>query len=400
MTIIWTYRLIFKLVIWTGRLMRIRRIKEYLSLRNDQKIQKADVLFHCASLGEYQSIKPLLKSIRLKFSKIKVSVSFFSPSGFKYVDDQHLYDYKIYSPIDKTQEVKNFIDSVCPSLIIISQNEIWPVFLTEIRERNIPFVYVDSYFRPTLINHIWLRLNRKSLTHSSKFFTQNHQTAELLQTLLKVEIENVGSLRVENIEEELAHALPKYDLSAFIQKNPLIIFGSIHKSDWNVLVSTLVQLIGKFKIILAPHEMDQGFFIEMKKSLDATQTSMWTEGIGEGTQVCILDEFGILKYLYKYADIVYIGGGFGSGIHNVMEPAFYQKPIIVGPDMNKFHEALHLEKEQVLFRIRNSKELLDVIENVSGLHSSIKSKYQSIQKASERPSLKVINHIIEKKLLN
>ena len=380
--------------------MGIRMIKEYLSLRIDQKLQHADVLFHCASLGEYQSIKPLLKYIRFNFSDIKVSVSFFSPSGFKYVDDQHLYDDKIYSPIDKTSEVKNFIHRVSPNLVIISQNEIWPVFLTEVRERKIPFLYVDSYFNPTLINHIWLILNRKNLTQSSKIFTQNDQTAELLQSVLKVEVANIGSLRVENIEEEFAHTQPKYDLSSFIQRDPLIIFGSIHKSDWNVLISTLVHLIGKFKIIMAPHELDQGFFIEMKKSLDPTQTSMWTEGIGAGTQVCILDEFGILKYLYKNADIVYVGGGFGSGIHNVMEPAFFQKPIIVGPNMNKFHEALHLEKEQVLFRIRNSNELLDVIEYLSDHHSSINSKYQSIQKVSERPSLKVINHIIEKKLLN
>ncbi len=391
--------MVSKTVLFFGRKLRSRTILNYLSLRENQNLKSADILCHCASLGEHQSLVPVLEKIRSNFPIKKIALSFFSPSGYLNVKARNIYDFKIYCPVDQKSEVDIFLDQINPSLIIISQNEIWPLFLAEIVRRGIPCIYIDSYFNKTRRNKLWFWLNQSSLSKVKCFFTQNKEVSYFLKGELRAQAHAIGSIRKEYIDQSLSQKLSLPKLELFSNSKPLIVFGSVHNSDIYILSKCIDQIIEKYNILIAPHDINDYNLRLIKKKLKDYSISFYSRMKKEESSICVLDEFGVLKFAYHYAEIVYIGGGFNKGIHNVLEPAYFLKPIIVGPNFSKFQEAKELNQRQVLFEISNSNDLINKIEFIANHREEIQESYSTYQELYHSPSQFIVNFIRTNKLI-
>ncbi|MEE9371752.1 MAG: glycosyltransferase N-terminal domain-containing protein [Saprospiraceae bacterium] len=393
---LFVYNAATTLLIFLNDIFNSSSLTRYFDLRINQNISSAassDCLFHCASYGEYLSIKPLLLQIKKIYPKKKITISFLSPSGYENAQEPHLYNSKIYCPVDSKKAVFNWLKIVDPSLVIIAQNEVWPMFLSALGQRKIPFIYVESYFNENLKNKIWLKLNKLLIGKAERIFVQNQNTASFLKKIWPFKVDNVGSLRQEHIKKELSLAHDLQIIKDFKDDKLLLVLGSTHIADFKVIGSALPRLSYKIKLLIAPHDISDSHLNFIDNFLKDTPSFRYSEGFQEGNNICILDQFGVLKYTYQYADIVYIGGGFGKGIHNVLEPAFYETPIIVGTKYRKFAEALLLEKNGELTSIKSANSMIDTINTIIGNQSFIKKNKSTPNKSANQPSIRILQSI-------
>lgn len=394
------YRLLFFLTEKFRFVIPLSGVKEYFAHRpTPLLIDGCDLLFHCASIGEYMSVKPLLIKLKNENPKLKIGLSFLSSSGFDNANDFELFDFKLYNPIDKKKNVNNWLEKVNPSLVVISQNEIWPVFLSTLSQRSIPFLLVDSYFNENFKNKLWLRLNKSILSKAKRIFTQNQKTSSFLNNLGLNNTENTGSLRQEQVTKDLSNALLLPAIEEFASSKPLLVLGSVHISDLKVMGSVLLDISEEYKILIAPHDIDEPNLKFIKELLHKKGFSSYSEGIKDDDDFCILDEFGILKYAYQYADIVYIGGGFGKGIHNVLEPAHFEKPILIGPNYLKFEEAHVIRNQGVLFPIESGNEMKSKLIYLKQNTENIQMIYKEHSSIPNSPSDIIMDYLSKSELI-
>ncbi len=344
------------------------RKKTFTILEN--KIHKNDkiIWFHAASLGEYEQGLPVMEKIREKFPQHKILLTFFSPSGFEVRKNVNTADIIVYLPLDSISNAKKFIEIVHPEKVFFIKYEYWPNFLNELHKNNIDTYLISGILRKNQAFFKWYGgFYRKSLNAFTHFFVQNSSSKELLNKLGKNNVTISGDTRFDRVSAILNQNNQLEFIENFIQKKITLVIGSSWPKDEEILITFINQTIFDTKIIIAPHNIKPSQILQLKNKINK-KTVLFSEKEGKNlaeNDVMIIDTIGLLTKIYSYADIAYVGGGFGNpGVHNILEPATFGIPIIIGPNYNHFEEAKALVKIGGCISISNSESFISTIENL------------------------------------
>ena len=323
------------------------------------------IWMHCASLGEFEQGRPIIEIIRQKHPNHRIMVSFFSPSGYEIRKNYSGADYVCYLPLDGARAARKFIEISSPSLVIWIKYEFWYHYLTRLQAAGIPVVLVSGLFRPGQPFFRWYgRLHRHMLTCFSQLFVQNQASLELLE---KTGIKNVtitGDTRYDRVSAIADSFSPIESIEDFTAGYKVVVAGSTWPEDEEEL-DHFTNTNPQYRFIIAPHETSEVHVKEMEKLFHPSiRFSEWEKSRKEKTSpqntnhIMIIDNIGMLSRLYRYADIAYIGGGFGGdGLHNILEAAVYGIPVIHGPNFERFPEAIELMDAGGSFAVNTALEL-------------------------------------------
>ncbi|MDB5156520.1 MAG: 3-deoxy-D-manno-octulosonic acid transferase, partial [Mucilaginibacter sp.] len=304
------------------------------------------IWFHFASLGEFEQGRPVLEQIKVAHPQSKIVVTFFSPSGYEVRKNTPLADAVYYLPLDTKKNARQFLSVINPSLAIFTKYEYWYHFFNELHQRQIPLYIISGIFRPNQVFFKWYGdLHRKMLGFVTRFFVQDEQSKQLLQTVNITNVTISGDTRFDRVWANAQNPKPLPEIAEFINKQKTFIAGSTWPAD-EELIAKLVTQYPDRKFIIAPHEISEEKINTLTNILPPNSAMRYSQLVTHNspltTQILIIDNIGMLSSLYQYGDIAFIGGGFGAGIHNTLEAAAFGLPVIFGPNYAKFKEAKDL----------------------------------------------------------
>ena len=319
------------------------------------------IWIHAASVGEFEQARPLIERIRKEYPNKKILLTFFSPSGYELRKKYDLVDYIYYLPIDSKRNAKRFIDLVKPEMVFFIKYEFWFNYINELYKRVIPMYLVSTIFRPNQYFFKWYGAwARKHLRMVEHFFVQDNQSATLLKFVNPERISITGDTRFDRVQSLTQNPKAFDSIRDFTKDSKVLLAGSSWEPDEKILATYLKNEKQEFKLIIAPHEVNKEHIDSILKRFSKFNPLLFSDyentAIPKENRVLIIDSVGKLMHLYQYTDVAYIGGGFGVGIHNILEAATYQKPVIFGPNYQKFNEAKELIKKQGGFSISNDME--------------------------------------------
>ncbi|HNV80614.1 MAG: glycosyltransferase N-terminal domain-containing protein [Tenuifilaceae bacterium] len=341
--------------------------------------------FHCASLGEFEQGRPLIEEYKTSNPEHKILITFFSPSGYEIRKNYAQADYVFYLPLDTKRNAKRFVESVNPVMAVFIKYEFWFFMLNELKRKGIPTYLVSAIFRPDQIFFRWYGpWNRKMLSCFNHIFVQNEISKQLLQSIDINNVEITGDTRFDRVYATFRSSQEIPLLDEFCKDAVIIIAGSTWPKDEQMLIRFINNTRHMVKIVFAPHEITESRITSLIEAIN-THPIRFTKAnhqILKQSKALIMDTIGILASAYKYGHIAYVGGGFGSGIHNTLEPATFGLPILFGPNYHKFQEAKELVERKAAFSIKNEDELTttlnDLINNAELLKSAGKSAAQYV----------------------
>ncbi len=354
-----------------ARLLKAGHSKTYKILRSGRQEGDRYLWFHAASLGEFEQGRPLIEKIREQHPQFKILLTFFSPSGYEVRKDYKGADICCYLPFDTMLNAKKFIRIAKPEMAFFIKYEFWLNYLSELHRRNIPTYSVASIFRPNQIFFRWYGHKYcevlKCFTH---LFVQNQQSVSLLKRLDINCATVVGDTRMDRVLQisQAAKSLPL--CQAFCRDLPanshVVVAGSSWQPDEDILIDYFNNH-SEQRLILAPHVVSEAHLAEIESKLrrPALRYSKTTAESAAQAHCLIIDCYGLLSSIYRYATIAYVGGGFGAGIHNVPEAAVYGLPVIIGPNNHKFREATELIKLGGCFEVRGQQDYISVITHLT-----------------------------------
>ena len=326
------------------------------------------IWFHAASLGEYEQGLPVIERIKEKFPNHKIVLTFFSPSGYEVRKNNLVADVTVYLPLDTKKNALQFLSIVRPEMVFFIKYEYWPNYLTELRKLGIPTYLISGIFRKNQLFFKWYGgFYRTALNTFTYFFVQNESSKKLLLELGKTNVTVSGDTRFDRVASILEKDNSLDFIETFKNDTLTIVAGSSWPKDENLLVDYINQTSEKIKFIIAPHNIKEEQIQELKNSI-SKRVVLFSEKSNKNLadfDVFIIDTIGILTKIYSYADIAYVGGGFGNpGVHNILEPATFGVPIVIGPNFSHFAEATALVNREGCISISNKKELMDAFSNL------------------------------------
>jgi 3-deoxy-D-manno-octulosonic-acid transferase len=326
------------------------------------------IWFHAASLGEYEQGLPVIEKIKTKYPNHKIVLTFFSPSGYEVRKNNSVADVTVYLPLDTKKNAKDFLSLVHPEMVFFIKYEYWPNYLNELRKLETPTYLISGIFRKNQLFFKWYGgFYRTALNTFSYFFVQNESSKKLLLELGKTNVAVSGDTRFDRVASILEKDNSLDFIETFKNDTLTIVVGSSWPKDENLLVDYINQTSENVKFIIAPHNIKSEQIQELKKAI-TKKTVLFSEKETKNLanfDVFIIDTIGILTKIYSYADIAYVGGGFGNpGVHNILEPATFGVPIVIGPNFSHFAEATALVNMEGCVSISNKKELFDAFSNL------------------------------------
>lgn len=345
-------------------------------LREKVDPQAKYVWFHAASLGEFEQGRPLMELLRKNHPEYKILLTFFSPSGYEVRKNYQGADIICYLPIDTIGNSRKFLRTIRPCMAFFIKYEFWYNYLHILKHRNVPVYSVSSIFREDQIFFKWYGCQYAYVLKCfSRFFVQNKESKDLLATIGITNVDVVGDTRFDRVLQikEQAKQLPVVE--AFVRgDSPCKVFvaGSSWPPDEDIFINFFNEH-KDWKLIIAPHVIGEDHLTQILSKLKRN-TIRYTQATPESAakaECLIVDCFGLLSSIYHYGDVAYVGGGFGVGIHNVLEAAVWDIPVIFGPNNKKFQEAQGLKAagggfdistaddfRQVMSRFMNDQEYL------------------------------------------
>lgn len=302
------------------------------------------IWFHAASLGEFEQGRPLIERIRKEYPQYKILQTFFSPSGYEVRKNYDGADIVCYLPIDTPSNVKKFIDLVNPCMVFFVKYEFWQNYLNALSKKGVPVYSVSSIFRPGQIFFRWYgKSYQQVLKTFAHLFVQNEESKQLLAEIGVKNTTVVGDTRFDRVLDICAAAKQLPLVQKFKGDALTFVAGSSWGPDEDIFIKYF-NAHPEMKLIIAPHVVNDGHLKEIESKLQRSciRYTKATEENVEQADCLIIDCYGLLSSIYRYGEISYIGGGFGVGIHNVLEAAVYGIPVIFGPNNKKFREAQHL----------------------------------------------------------
>jgi 3-deoxy-D-manno-octulosonic-acid transferase len=338
--------------------------KETFSILKKQLDSEASYIwFHAASLGEFEQGRPLMEKIRREKPTYKILLTFFSPSGYEVRKDYPGADIVCYLPFDHTWNARKFLQLVKPAMVIFIKYEFWMNYLNQLKRLHIPTYIISAIFRPKQIFFRWCgRRYRDVLNDFDWFFVQDQQSLELLKRFNHNNVSITGDTRFDRVYEIFDRRKELPLIEKFLDrtgkgKNLAFVAGSTWENDEAILIPYFNQH-PEIKLIIAPHEIKEQRIETLKSRLTrpAVRYSQADEKTVSDAVCLIIDCYGLLSSIYRYGDLAYIGGGFGKGIHNVLEAAVYGIPVLFGTNYNKFKEAKELIACRGAFSVTGEEE--------------------------------------------
>ena len=364
---------------------------------------------HCASLGEFEQGRPVLEALKKSFPSRKVILSFFSASGFEAMKNYPVADLILYLPFDNRANSKKFINAISPALVLWVKYEYWYYYLHELKRQEIPVLLISGIFRESQPFFKWYgTLWRKMLGCFTYFFVQNPSSKDLLAKLVDpAQVSVAGDTRFDRVIEIAENFKPIPFIEEFCGDSRVVVAGSTWEHD-EAELTHYVKANPDIKFILAPHEIDAGNLKDVKEEFNESifYSQLLKKEFTPSTaniNMLIIDNIGMLSRLYYYADIVYVGGGFGAeGVHNVLEAAIYGKPVIHGPEYEKFVEAAELIECGGSSEVQNAVELEKILNELWESPALLQSKGIAARNyvyANQGASAKITRFVQEKRLL-
>ncbi|PWG05688.1 3-deoxy-D-manno-octulosonic acid transferase [Polaribacter aquimarinus] len=346
---------------------------------------KDTIWFHAASLGEFEQARPIIEEIKKKYPNYKILITFFSPSGYEIRKNYNLAEVVCYLPLDSKSNAKQFVKALNPKLAVFIKYEFWPNLLNELKKKNIPTILVSGILREKQIFFkFYGGFMRKSLHAFHHFFVQNTTSKKLLKNINYSNVTIAGDTRFDRVSKILEQDNSLDFIEDFKNNQYTIVAGSTWKEDEELLVNYINnQSSEKEKFIIAPHNIKSDAIVALQKSI-TKKTVLFSDNDGKNLaeyQVFIIDTIGILTKIYAAADVAYVGGGLKTGLHNILEPATFGIPVVIGNKYDKFKEAVDLVKIGGCISVSNQQEFTKVFinfkkdENFRKLTGTINKKY-------------------------
>ena len=316
------------------------------------------VWFHAASLGEFEQGRPLMEQIKREHPDIKILLTFFSPSGYEVRKNYEGADIICYLPLDTITNARRFLRTIRPEMAFFIKYEFWYNYLHILKHRGVPVYSVSSIFRDGQVFFRWYgRQYSRVLKCFTHFYVQNEKSKELLASIGLNNVTITGDTRFDRVLQikEQAKQLPIVE--EFAKGHKVFIAGSSWQPDEDIFIKYFNEH-RDWKLVIAPHVIGEDHLQQIEKLLEGRKVIRYTE-TAEGSEaladakVLIINCFGLLSSIYHYADVTYVGGGFGVGIHNTLEAAVWDVPVIFGPNNQKFQEAQGLKACEGGFEITN-----------------------------------------------
>jgi len=345
-----------------------------------EKIKPSDktIWFHSASLGEYEQGLPVIEKIKEKYPDHKIIVTFFSPSGYEVRKNNTVADVTVYLPLDTRSNAKKFLKLVHPELAFFIKYEFWLNYLKELETSKTPTYLISGIFRDNQMFFKWYGgFYRKALKAFSYFFVQNESSKEKIEAIGFHNVIVSGDTRFDRVNAILERDNTLDFIENFKNNSPTIVIGSSWPKDEALLAEYINQAPDHVKFIIAPHNIKADQIGNLKSQITKS-TVLFSEKKDldlSGYNVFIIDTVGLLTKIYSYGTIAYVGGGFGNpGIHNILEPATFGIPIVIGPNCSNFAEAVQLVALKGCIVISNSNELKENLDRLLNDHLFFKEK--------------------------
>ena len=344
---------------WTGERQAVKVLKEKVDP------EARYIWFHAASLGEFEQGRPLIEHLRETHPEYKILLTFFSPSGYEVRKNYEGADIICYLPLDTIRNARRFLRAVKPVMAFFIKYEFWYNYLHILQHRDVPTYSVSSIFRPDQIFFQWYgRQYGRVLKCFTHFFVQNMESKALLAKLGITDVDVVGDTRFDRVLQikEASKQLPIVEqFTAHAQK--VFVAGSSWLPDEEIFIKYF-DIHKDWKLIIAPHVISDEHLSQIFELLKGRRVVRYTEATEENVkdaEVLIIDCFGLLSSIYHYGTVSYVGGGFGVGIHNVLEAAVWDIPVVFGPNNKHFQEAQGLMLVQGGFEIKDYQSFRDLI---------------------------------------
>jgi 3-deoxy-D-manno-octulosonic-acid transferase len=323
------------------------------------------IWIHCASLGEFEQGRPVIEAIKKNMPEFKIVLTFFSPSGYEIRKNYNNADCISYLPADTPANALKFINLIKPELVIFVKYEFWNNYISELYRKQIPLYLISGIFRPEQHFFKWYGgFFREMLRKFEKIFVQDQRSLDLLKSIGLENVSVAGDTRFDRVVQIAATARDIPQLDLFRGSEKVFLAGSSWKQDEEIIAAYINRYPQKMKWVFAPHEIDKSNIERLEKLFRVryVKFSEFNEATADA-RILIIDNIGMLSSSYRYAYIAEIGGGFGKGIHNILEPACWGIPVLFGPKHENFKEAVDLLNSGGAKSFRNYdefKELLDL----------------------------------------
>jgi 3-deoxy-D-manno-octulosonic-acid transferase len=344
----------------------------YKVLSNKIKAYDKTIWFHAASLGEYEQGLPVMERMKSRFPNHLIVLTFFSPSGYEVRKNNTIADVTVYLPLDTKSNVEKFMEIVRPDMAFFIKYEYWPNYLNALKNRETPTYLISGIFREDQLFFKWYGgFYRNALNAFDHFFVQNSKSKDLLLKLGKSNVTVSGDTRFDRVASILNRDNSLEFIEEFKNNSLTIVVGSSWPKDESLLVS-YINSAENVKFIIAPHNIKTEQIQALKNSI-SKKTILFSEVDFTSSNpinlanfdVFIIDTIGILTKIYSYADIAYVGGGFGNpGVHNLLEPATFGVPIVIGPNYSHFPEATALVNMEGCTSVSTQEELNEAFDNL------------------------------------
>ena len=373
---IYLYALIVRLVAAFGhrkaRAMVRGQHDTWRILREKINPNERYIWFHAASLGEFEQGLPLIERLRREQPARKILLTFFSPSGYEVRKDYKGADVVCYLPFDSPTAARRFVKLARPEMAFFIKYEFWRNYIDVLFKKSIPIYSVSSIFRPGQIFFRWYgRKYARCLRRITHFFVQNERSVELLRSIgVTDNVTIVGDTRFDRVIDirNVAKSLPIVEQFAQAQDGAHQPFVLVAGSSWQPDEDILLDYVNRhpeIRLVIAPHVVNDAHIqeIEQKLTTPALRYSKATLENVQNYRVLIIDGYGLLSSIYRYATVAYVGGGFGVGIHNVPEAAVYGIPVIIGPNHQRFAEAVALMENGGCKSIENAEDFSAIMDD-------------------------------------
>lgn len=313
------------------------------------------VWFHAASLGEFEQGRPLIEALKQQYPQLKVSLTFFSPSGYEVRKNYPLADEVLYLPIDTMKNARMWVNRHRFVAAFFIKYEFWFNYMAALDEKHIPLYYISLILKPKQYFFKWYgSWFLHQLRHVSHFFVQDEGTRTLLLGRGFDNVTRCGDTRFDRVAAIARQAKRFSEIETFIHGRKCIIAGSTWPPDEKLLIPYLERMPDDYCMIIAPHDISERHLRQIREALASV----------EPDKVHLIDTVGMLSQLYQYARFVYIGGGFGVNIHNIQEPVTFGCPVVFGPKHTSFKEAVDLVQLEGAFSIGNPEELYQIFDRL------------------------------------
>lgn len=349
-------------LITKGRKESLERIKKF------QRFQNRLVWFHAASLGEFEQGRPVIEALKEKEPDTVIVLTFFSPSGYEIRKNYKGADHVFYLPQDTKRNAELFVKKIAPDAAVFIKYEFWYHYLYELHKNEIDTFLISATFNKNQpFFKSWGKIYKRMLKFFTVIFVQDNESVSLLNSIGINKNKHAGDTRFDRVKQIAENARKLEKIEKFrTDGRPIIVCGSTWPADESILLRYINQNSYDYKWIIVPHEIDESHIKNIIRNCQKSIVRYSDEKADfASAEVLIIDCIGILSSVYGYGKIAYIGGGFGTGIHNTLEAAIYGIPVIFGPKYEKFREAVELIENQGAFSISNEQDFREIIDELN-----------------------------------